>query len=326
MKQPQRITITGAAGQIAYTLVFKIAAGGMLGYDQPIILQLLDLPVMKNVLEGIRMELDDCAYPLLHDIIITGDPDVAFKDTDIALLVGAKPRSPGMERKDLLTENAAIFQTQGKALNEYASRDVKILVVGNPANTNALIAMKNAPDLNPKQFTAMTRLDHNRGLSMLSKKINVRVTDIQKMTVWGNHSSTQYPDINYAEINCEPVKSKVDPDWITKEFIPQIQQRGATIMKARGKSSAASAAFAAMDHISSWVQGTPKGDWVSMAIPSDGSYGISEGLVYSYPVRVTDGEHHIVQGLDINDFSRQMMEDSRKELEQERDVVTSLLS
>lgn len=324
MKEPIKVTVTGAAGQIAYSLVFRIGYGAMLGFDQPVILQLLDLPQTQKSLEGVLMELDDCAYPLLKGVDFTDDPNIAFKDTDIALLVGAKPRGPGMERNDLLQENGEIFKIQGKAINDYASRDVKVLVVGNPANTNALIAMKNAPDLNPKQFTAMTRLDHNRALSMIARKVNLDVSDIHNMTVWGNHSSTQYPDASHVNVAGKPALELLDDTWINDSFIPTVQKRGAAILKARGKSSAASAGFAAMDHIKSWCSGTPENDWVSMAIPSDGSYGIPEGVIYSFPVTIKAGEYAIVQGLDISDYSRNRMDISYNELLEEKEMVKDL--
>lgn len=323
MKQPVRVAITGAAGQIAYSLVFRVASGEMLGADQPIILHLLEIPAALGALNGVAMELEDCAYPLLQNIVLTDDPNIAFKDADYALLVGAKPRGPGMERGDLLKENAGIFTVQGRALNEHASRDVRVLVVGNPANTNAYIAMRSAPDLPAKNFTAMMRLDHNRSLSQVANKMSCRVTDIQNMVVWGNHSATQYPDLSYASINGEAVTDKVTQDWMTEEFIPTVQQRGAAIIKARGASSAASAGYAALEHMRDWAMGSE--GWVSMGIPSDGSYGIPEGLIYSFPVTIKDGEYSIVQGLDISDFSRERMLKTQQELEGERDAVASLL-
>ncbi len=323
MKQPVRVAITGAAGQIAYSLVFRVASGEMLGADQPIILHLLEIPAALGALNGVAMELEDCAYPLLQNIVLTDDPNIAFKDADYALLVGAKPRGPGMERGDLLKENAGIFTVQGRALNEHASRDVRVLVVGNPANTNAYIAMRSAPDLPAKNFTAMMRLDHNRSLSQVANKMSCRVTDIQNMVVWGNHSATQYPDLSYASINGEAVTDKVTQDWMTEEFIPTVQQRGAAIIKARGASSAASAGYAALEHMRDWAMGSE--GWVSMGIPSDGSYGIPEGLIYSFPVTIKDGEYSIVQGLDISDFSRERMLKTQQELEGERDAVADLL-
>lgn len=323
MKKPVRVAVTGGAGQIAYSLLFRIASGEMLGSDQPVILQVLEVPAALEALRGTVMEIDDCAYPLLADIIMTDDVNVAFTDVNYALLVGATPRGPGMERNDLLKINANIFTVQGRALNERASRDVKVLVVGNPANTNAYIAMQSAPDLNPKQFTSMMRLDHNRALSQLAAKTGVKVTAIEKMVVWGNHSSTQYPDISYATVNGTPAKSLVDQEWLVKDFIPVVQQRGAAIIKARGKSSAASAAYAALAHIRDWQMGTT--DWVSMGIPSDGSYGIPEGLMYSFPVTIQNGQYQIVQGLEISEFSRQRMLATQQELEQERDAVVAML-
>jgi malate dehydrogenase len=323
MKQPVRVAVTGGAGQIAYSLVFRIAAGEMLGADQPVILHLLEVPAALDALKGVAMELEDCAYPLLQDIVITDEVKVGFSDINYALLVGATPRGPGMERSDLLKTNAEIFITQGKALNEYAHRAVKILVVGNPANTNAYIAKQSAPDLKPQQFTAMMRLDHNRALTQLALKTNSKVTDIKNMVVWGNHSATQYPDINHATVNGQAAKSLVDQDWIVNDFIPTVQQRGAAIIKARGKSSAASAAFAALSHVRDWVMGSQ--EWVSMAIPSDGSYGIPEGLMYSFPVTIQAGEYQIVPGLEIDEFSRTRMAATQRELEQERDAVAELL-
>lgn len=297
----------------------------MLGSDQPVILQLLEIPQALGALQGVAMELNDCAFPTLAGIVCSDDPNVAFKDTDYALLVGARPRGPGMERKDLLLANAAIFSVQGKAMNKHASRDVRILVVGNPANTNALIAQANAPDLPAANFTAMTRLDHNRAMSQLANKTGCHVTDIKKLTIWGNHSSTQYPDISHATIAGGPAKAKVDQGWLVGDFIPTVQQRGAAIIKARGASSAASAASAAIDHMRDWTKGTPKGDWVSMAVPSDGSYGIKPGVIYSYPVTCSGGKYEIVQGLAIDDFSRARMDASDAELREERDGVKDLL-
>ena len=325
MKNPVRVAITGAAGQIGYQLCFRIASGQMLGSDQPVILQLLEIPQALGALQGVAMELNDCAFPTLAGIVCSDDPNVAFKDTDYALLVGARPRGPGMERKDLLLANAAIFSVQGKAMNKHASRDVRILVVGNPANTNALIAQANAPDLPAANFTAMTRLDHNRAMSQLANKTGSHVTDIKKLTIWGNHSSTQYPDISHATIAGGPAKAKVDQEWLVGDFIPTVQQRGAAIIKARGASSAASAASAAIDHMRDWTKGTPKGDWVSMAVPSDGSYGIKPGVIYSYPVTCSGGQYEIVQGLAIDEFSRARMDASDAELREERDGVKDLL-
>ncbi len=325
MKQPVRVAITGGAGQIAYSLAFRIASGSMLGPDQPVILQLLEIPPAMGALEGVVMELKDCAFPLVAGIVATDDPNVAFKDADYALLVGARPRGPGMERKDLLEANAAIFSVQGKALNDHASRDVKVLVVGNPANTNALIARENAPDLNPRQFTAMTRLDHNRALAQLADKTGSSVNDIEKMIIWGNHSSTQYPDLHSATVNGKAALELVDQAWYADDFIPTVQQRGAAIIKARGASSAASAASAAVDHMRDWALGT-NGGWVSMAVASDGSYGIAEGIVYSYPVTCKDGDFEVVQGLDVNAFSRERMDATEAELREERAAVEHLFS
>ena len=325
MKAPVHVAVTGAAGQISYSLLFRIASGDFLGLDQPICLHLLEITPALGALEGAVMELSDCAFPLLQSIVMTDDPEVAFKDIDFAFLVGARPRGPGMERKDLLEANAAIFSVQGKALNKVAKRDVRVLVVGNPANTNALIAMNNAPDLNPRNFTAMTRLDHNRAMSLLAGQTDTHNTDITKMTIWGNHSATQYPDLHNTLINGEAALSKVDASWYCDEYIPAVQQRGAAIIKARGLSSAASAASSALDHMRTWVQGTADGDWVSMAIRSDGSYGIEEGLIYSFPVTVKDGDYSIVQGLEINDFSRERMTATENELKEERDGVKHLL-
>ena len=325
MKAPVRVAVTGAAGQIGYALLFRIAAGDMLGPDQPVILHLLEITPALPALQGVVMELNDCAFPTLNKVTATDDAKVAFKDCGIALLVGARPRGPGMERKDLLLANAQIFSAQGKALNEVADRGVKVLVVGNPANTNALIARANAPDLNPRNFTAMMRLDHNRALSQLAEKTGAHTTDIRKLTVWGNHSSTQYPDLSHATVGGKPAKSLVDQKWIEETFIPVVQQRGAAIIKARGASSAASAASAAIDHVHTWVKGTAPGDWISMAVPSDGSYGIKEGLIYSYPVTTKDGEYQIVQGLSVDEFSRKRMDLTEKELREERDGVKDLL-
>ncbi|MGK2858414.1 MAG: malate dehydrogenase [Thermoanaerobaculia bacterium] len=325
MKSPVRIAVTGAAGQIGYQLCFRLAAGDMLGKDQPVILQLLEITPALDALKGVVMELNDAAFPLLHGIVATDKPEEAFKDLDYGLLVGARPRGPGMERKDLLLANAQIFSVQGKALDAVAKRTVKILVVGNPANTNALIASKNAPGIDPKQFTAMTRLDHNRALSQLSEKTGQHTTSIKKMLIWGNHSSTQYPDLNFCTVDGKPAKSLVDDAWYKDTFIPTVQGRGAAIIKARGASSAASAASSALDHMRDWVLGTPEGDWVSMAVPSDGSYGIPEGVIYSYPVTCKDGKYAIVQGLPIDEFSRDRMDKSDKELREEKDGVKDLL-
>ena len=325
MKTPVRVSITGAAGQIGYQLAFRIASGQMLGKDQPVILQLLEITPALDALKGVVMELDDCAFPTLAGIVATDDPNEAFKDSDYALLVGARPRGPGMERNDLLEANAAIFSVQGKALNDHASRDVKVLVVGNPANTNALIAQANAPDLDARNFTAMTRLDHNRAKAQLAAKTGAHVNDIRQMTIWGNHSATQYPDISYATVNGEAAGELVDPAWLTDEFIPVVQQRGAAIIKARGASSAASAASAAIDHVRDWTLGTPGDDWVSMAVPADGSYGIASGIIYSFPVRCSGGDYAIVQDLEVGDFSRQRMDATDKELREERAAIEELL-
>ena len=325
MKAPVRVAITGAAGQIGYQLAFRIASGQMLGKDQPVVLQLLEITPALDALKGVVMELDDCAFPTLAGIVATDDPNVAFKDADYALLVGARPRGPGMERKDLLEANAAIFSVQGKALNDHAGRGVKVLVVGNPANTNALITQANAPDLDPRNFTAMTRLDHNRAKAQLAGKTGTHVNDIKRMTIWGNHSATQYPDVNHATVNGKSAAELVEQDWLSGEFIPVVQQRGAAIIKARGASSAASAASAAIDHVRDWALGTPDGDWVSMAVPADGSYGIEPGIVYSYPVRCKGGDYEVVQGLDINDFSRARMDETEKELREERAAIEELL-
>jgi malate dehydrogenase len=327
MKAPVRVAVTGAAGQIGYSLLFRIAAGDMLGKDQPVILQLLEIPNEKAMLalKGVMMELDDCAFPLLVGMVPSDDPMVAFKDADYVLLVGARPRGPGMERKDLLEANAAVFSVQGKALNEVAKRDVRVLQVGNPANTNALIAQQNAPDLPAKNFTAMTRLDHNRAISQVAQKAGVPVTAIKKMTIWGNHSATQYPDIFNAEVNGKKASELInDQEWIEKTFIPTVQKRGAAIIEARGLSSAASAANAAIDHMRDWALGTPAGDWVSMAVPSDGSYGIPEGVVYGFPCTCANGEWKIVQGLDINDFGRSRMDVTHKELLEEKAAIEHL--
>ena len=325
MKQPVKVTVTGAAGQISYSLLFRIASGQMLGLDQPVTLQLLEITPALDALKGVAMELDDCAFPLLQGIVTTDDAEVAFKDTDYALLVGARPRGPGMERKDLLEANAAIFSAQGKAINKVASRDIKVLVVGNPANTNALIAQRNAPDINPRQFTAMTRLDHNRAIAQLAQQTDTHVTDIAKMTIWGNHSSTQYPQISNTLIKSKAATSLVKDSWYKETFIPNVQQRGAAIIKARGASSAASAANAAIEHMRDWALGTNEGDWVSMGIYSDGSYGIAEGLIYSFPVTCKDGDFTIVQGLEIDEFSREKMTATETELSEERDAVSHLL-
>jgi malate dehydrogenase len=325
MKQPVRVAITGAAGNIGYAMAFRIAAGDMLGPDQPVILQLLEITPALGTLQGVIMELNDCAFPLLAGIVGSDDANVAFKDVDFALLVGARPRGPGMERKDLLAANGAIFGPQGKALNAHAARDVRVLVVGNPANTNALIAMSNAPDLNPRQFTAMTRLDHNRALSQLAEKTGSHVNDIKRMIIWGNHSATQYPDISQCTVKGQAAAGLVEQSWYREQFIPKVQQRGAEIIKARGASSAASAASAAIDHMRTWVMGTAEGDWVSMAIPSDGSYGIAEGVMYSYPCVCKNSHYEIVQGLNVDAFSREKMQATEQELREERAGVEELL-
>jgi malate dehydrogenase len=325
MKRPVRVAITGAAGQIGYQLCFRIAAGDMLGPDQPLILQLLEITPALGALEGVVMELRDAAFPLLTDIVATDDAEVAFQDTDYALLVGARPRGPGMERADLLSANGQIFGPQGAAMNKVASREIKVLVVGNPANTNALIAQAAAPDLNPRNFTAMTRLDHNRALAQLADKVDTHHSNISKMLIWGNHSSTQYPDIRFAEIDGRVVAGDVDQSWYRDTFIPDVQQRGAAIIKARGASSAASAASAAIDHIRSWTLGTPEGDWVSMAVPADGSYGIEPGIIYSFPCVCENGDYSIVQGLDVDEFSRDRMNATEAELREEREAVKDLL-
>jgi malate dehydrogenase len=324
MKTPVRVAVTGAAGHIGYALLFRIAAGDMLGKDQPVILHLLEITPALDALKGVVMELNDCAFPLLAGTVATDDANVAFKDADYALLVGARPRGPGMERKDLLEANGAIFGPQGKALNAHASRGVKVLVVGNPANTNALIAQQNAPDLDPKCFTAMVRLDHNRAMSQLAEKTGTHNTDIKRMIIWGNHSSTQYPDIHHATVSGKPALSLVEQAWYEGEFIPVVQQRGAAIIKARGASSAASAASAAIDHMRSWALGTDAGDWVSMGIPADGSYGIAPGVIYGYPVTCKDGKYAIVQDLDIDAFSRARMDATDRELREERSGVEHL--
>ena len=325
-KAPVRVAITGAAGQIGYQLAFRIGSGQLFGPDQPVVLQLVEIPPAMDALKGVAMEIDDCAFDTIDDIIITDQPTVGFKDTHYALLVGARPRSADMERKDLLVANAEIFSVQGSALNEVADRNVKVLVVGNPANTNALIARENAPTLDPKNFTAMTRLDHNRAKAQLAEKSGVHVTQIKGMIIWGNHSATQYPDISHTTVAGAPAKTAVPVDWYRQEFIPNVQQRGTAIIKARGASSAASAASAAIDHVRDWALGSPEDDWVSMAVASDGSYGIKEGVVYSYPVRCQgDGGYEIVQGLSVDDFSRDRMDATDAELREERENIEDLL-
>ncbi len=325
MKAPVRVAVTGAAGQIGYALLFRIASGAMLGQDQPIILQLLEITPALKALDGVHMELDDCAFPLLHGVVKSDDPNVAFKDADYAILVGGIPRKAGMERSDLLNLNGGIYKPQGEALAAHAKKDVKVLVVGNPANTNCLIAMNNAKGIDPKQFTAMTRLDHNRALSQLGAKLGKPITSIKKMTIWGNHSATQYPDLFHCEVEGQNAASLVnDQNWLEKDFIPTVAKRGAAIIEARGLSSAASAANAAIDHMRTWALGTADGDWTSMGIPSDGSYGVAEGLIYSFPVTCKEGKYTIVQGLDIDEFSRGKMKATEAELEEERAEVRKL--
>ena len=325
MKTPVKITVTGAAGQISYSLLFRIAAGEMLGKDQPVILQMLEITPALDALKGVAMELDDCAFPLLAGTVTTDNPEVAFADADYAFLVGARPRGPGMERKDLLEANAAIFSTQGKAINQAASRDIKVLVVGNPANTNALITQRNAPDIDPRNFTAMMRLDHNRALTQLAQKVDASINDITKIAVWGNHSSTQYPDLHHAKLAGQSAIDMIDRDWYTEDYIPQVQQRGAAIIDARGASSAASAANAAIFHMRDWALGSAGNDWVSMGVYSDGSYGIEKGLIYSYPCICKNGDWEIVRDLQINEFSRSRMRATEEELAKERDAVAHLL-
>ncbi len=324
MKPPIKVAVTGAAGQISYSLVFRIASGQMLGADQPIILQLLEIPPAMEALSGVVMELEDCAFPLVKEIVATDDPNVAFAGSEIALLVGSRPRGPGMERKDLLEANAQIFSVQGKSLNEYASEDLRVLVVGNPANTNCLIAQKNAPDIDPRRFSAMTRLDHNRALTQLAEKTQAHTTDVNGVIIWGNHSATQYPDINHATVNGSSASTLVDHNWIERTFIPTVQQRGAAVIASRGLSSAASAANAAIDHVRDWLQGTD-GEIVSMGVCSDGSYGIESGLIYSFPCTCDGGDWTIVQGLEISEFSRSKMLATESELIEERQAVSELL-
>ena len=324
-KTPVRVAVTGAAGQIGYSLLFRIASGAMLGPDTPVILQLLEITPALKALEGVKMELDDCAFSPLVDVICTDDANVAFGDADIAMLVGAMPRKDGMERSDLLSANGGIFKPQGQAISANAKKNVKVLVVGNPANTNSLIAMHNAPNIDPRQFTAMTRLDHNRAVSQLAQKVGRPVTSVKKMTIWGNHSTTQYPDLFHAEVDGKNAAQLInDQQWIEDTYIPTVAKRGAAVIKARGSSSAASAANAALEHVRSWVQGTPEGDWVSMAVPSDGSYGVPEGLISSFPCTCVNGEYKIVQGLDIDAFSRARIDASVAELGEERDAVRQL--
>lgn len=324
-KKPVTVTITGAAGNIGYALAFRIASGQMLGQDQPVNLNLLEIPAAANALQGVVMELDDCAFSTLHRTTATHDAEVAFRDCEFALLVGARPRGPGMERKDLLLENAKIFSAQGKALDQHASRNVRVLVVGNPANTNALIVQRNAPSLPREHFTAMTRLDHNRARAQLREKASVALDEVKHVIIWGNHSSTQYPDLHHATVAGKPALSVVGESWFRDTFIPTVQQRGAAVIKARGTSSAASAASAAIDHVHDWVLGTPAGDWVSMAVPSDGSYGIPEGVIYSYPVSCSSGRYRIVPDLAISEFSCERMTATHRELTEERDQVEDLI-
>jgi malate dehydrogenase len=325
MTTPVRIAITGAAGQIGYSLLFRIASGAMLGPDTPVILQLLEVTPALGALSGVKMELDDCAFGPLVDVVCTDDANVAFGDADIAMLVGAMPRKDGMERSDLLSANGGIFKPQGQAISANAKKNVKVLVVGNPANTNSLIAMNNAPNIDPRQFTAMTRLDHNRAVSQLAQKLGRPTTSVKKMTIWGNHSTTQYPDLFHAEVGGKNAAQLInDQQWLEDTYIPTVAKRGAAVIKARGSSSAASAANAALEHIRSWVQGTPEGDWVSMAVPSDGSYGVPEGLISSFPCTCVNGEYSIVQGLDIDAFSRARIDASVAELTEERDAVRQL--
>ena len=325
MTSPVRITVTGAAGQISYSLLFRIAAGEMLGPNQPVILQMLEITPALDALKGVAMELEDCAFPLLEGMTCTDDAEQAFNEADYALLVGARPRGPGMERNDLLEANAAIFSSQGKAINDYASEHIKVLVVGNPANTNALITQRNAPNINPRQFTAMTRLDHNRAMSQIANKTESSINDISHMTIWGNHSATQYPDLYHARVAGKSAIDMVDQEWFENDFIPTVQQRGAAIIAARGASSAASAANAAIAHMRTWALGSAENDWISMGVISNGSYGIADGLIYSFPCTCENGDWAIVEGLDINDFSRAKMIATEKELLEERDAVYHLL-
>lgn len=325
MTQPKRVAITGAAGQICYSMLFRIAAGDIYGPDQPVSLHMLEITPALGMLEAVKMELDDCAFPLLNDIIVTDDPRVALNKVDAALFVGAKPRGPGMERSDLITDNGKIFSALGAILNEVGSPDCKVCVVGNPANTNAYILKANAPNIDPRNITALTRLDHNRALSQLASKTGSRVSDINRMVIWGNHSTTQVPDISYASIGGQAASDMVDTAWARDEFIPTVAKRGAAVINARGSSSAASAANGVIDHMASWIQGTPNGDWVSMAVPSDGSYGIDEGLIYSFPVECKDGDYTIVSDLDVSDFIREKMLASQQELREERETVADLL-
>ncbi len=325
MTTAARVVVTGAAGQIGYSLLFRIASGEMLGRDRPITLQLMEIPAALPALKGVAMELADCAYPLLQDVVIGSDPTTVFKDADYAMLVGARPRGKGMERGDLLAENGKIFAPQGKALNDHAARDVRVLVIGNPANTNALIAMRNAPDLSPSQFSAMTRLDHNRAVAQVAQQTNTPISQVKRVTIWGNHSATQYPDIRHATVAGRPAMELLEEDWVRDRFIPRVQKRGAEIIEARGLSSAASAANAGLHHIRDWVHGTCEGDWTSMGVVSDGSYGIPAGLIYSFPVTTRDGNYRIVPDLAIDEFSRAKMDATKAELEEERDAVGDLL-
>ncbi|MEM7765015.1 MAG: malate dehydrogenase [Pseudomonadota bacterium] len=326
MKAPVRVAITGAAGQIGYQLAFRIASGQMLGADQPVILQLLEITPALDALKGVVMELDDCAFGTLAGVVATDDAEVAFKDAEYALLVGARPRGPGMERKDLLEANAKIFSAQGQAMNNVADRNIKVLVVGNPANTNALIAQANAPDLNAANFTAMTRLDHNRAIAQLAAKTGKHVSDVRNMTIWGNHSATQYPDITHTTVAGSSAPDLVDSDWVSNDFIPTVQQRGAAIIKARGASSAASAASAAIDHMHDWALGSASDSWISMAVPADGSYGIEPGIIYSFPVKCADGQYEIIRELEVTEASRKLMDATEAELREERAAIESLLS
>jgi len=325
MTQPKRVAITGAAGQICYSMLFRIAAGDIYGPDQPVSLHLLEITPALGMLEAVKMELDDCAFPLLNDVVVTDDPKVALNNVDAALFVGAKPRGPGMERSDLITDNGKIFSALGSVLNEVGSKDCKVCVVGNPANTNAYILKANAPNINPRNITALTRLDHNRALSQLASKAGAKVSDINRMVIWGNHSTTQVPDISYASIAGKAASDMVDTAWAHDEFIPTVAKRGAAVINARGSSSAASAANGVIDHMASWVRGTPDGEWVSMAVPSDGSYGIDEGLIYSFPVECKDGDYSIVSDLDVNEAIKEKMLASQRELREERDTVAHLL-
>lgn len=326
MKTPVHIAVTGAAGQISYALLFRLISGELLGEEQPVVLRLLEIPEAVGALDGLAMELNDCASPLLHGVVASSDPELVFENADYAFLVGAQPRGPGMERKDLLHTNAKIFSVQGRALNASAKRNVKVLVVGNPANTNALIAQRNAPDLPPENFTAMTRLDHNRAVSLLAAKTGCTVGEVRKLSIWGNHSTTQYPDLSQATVQGRPALEAVARDWYETEYIAAVQNRGAEVIKARGKSSAASAANAALGHMRTWIHGTPADDWISMAVPSDGSYGIEPGLIFSFPVETRDGGWHIVQGLELDDFSRAKLKNTEAELAGERDMIRDLIA